>query len=371
MKLNFGKLLLSAAGIAAMVFGAGIASAQVTAAQGYEPVDDTPSVKLGGTIFADYTYMDQPEVKDSSGKNVHQNAFNISRAYVNVFANISHLVSARITTDVKADTNSSDSSLNGSNVIRLKYAYGQLNTDEWAGKSSFLRLGLQTTPFIDYEEGIYRYRFQGPVFVDREGFLTSSDYAFGGHYNFPSNFGDIHVGVYNGEGYGSQADQTGANDQKAVQIRFSLRPAPAVPVLKGLRLTAFYDGDNYLKDSKKRRFIANLTFEHPYINAGFDYLDAKDQKTPTAADVHAQGWSAWATPRTSFGLEGLFRYDELKPNKDVSAKKKRTIVGVAYWFPVMKGVSTALLADSEQVKYDQALNKPKEQRYALHALFNF
>jgi hypothetical protein len=366
MRSNKRKTALGAAVLAAM-FVAGGARAQMTT----DAPEDKPSVKVGGVIFADYTYQDKPTGTDSGGNTIHPNSFNVSRAYVNVLANISHLISARITTDIKADTNSSDSSLNGSNVIRLKYAFGQLNTDQWLGKGSFLRIGLQTTPWIDYDEGIYRYRFQGPTFVDREGFITSSDYGIAGHYNFPSDYGDIHLGVYNGEGYGSQADQTGANDQKSFQARVSIRPAPGVDVVKGLRLNAFYDGDNYLKDSKKRRFIGGLSFEHKYVNAGFYWLDAKDQKTPGGPEVHAQGYTVWATPRTPIGVEALLRYDDLKPNKDVDAHKKRAIAGVAYWFPTYHGVSAALMADYEQVKYDSALGKPKEQRYALHTLFNF
>ena len=374
MKLNAGKLLLSAAGIAAMVLGAGMASAQVTPAKGYDPVDDTPTLRPGVTIYTDYTYADQPEVTDSNGNKVHKSAFNVSRAYMNLIGSISHMVAFRVTADVQPDNNTSDSSLNGSNVVRLKYAYGQVNFDEWAGKGSWMRLGLQQTPWIDYDEGIYRYRFQEKTFTDVEGLLTSSDYGLSAHYNLPSNYGDFHLGVYNGEGYGSLADQNGANDQKAFQARFSIRPAPGVDVLKGLRVSAFYDGDNFVKDGKKRRYLLDTTFEHPYVNAGFEWVDAKNQTTPTAAEVHAQGWSAWVNPRTQFGLEGLFRYDELKPNKNAvvgGAKKKRTIAGVAYWFPVLKGVSSALMADYEQVKYDSSLAKPKEQRYALHALFSF
>ena len=114
-----------------------------------------------------------------------------------------------------------------------------------------------------------------------------------------------------------------------------------------------------------------MTFEHTFLNAGFDWLDAKDQVNDTVPEVHAKGWSAWVTPRTKFGLEGLLRFDDLKPNKTVDAHKKRSIVGVAYWFPVMKGVASAALLDYEQVKYDDPLAKPKEVRYALHTLFNF
>jgi hypothetical protein len=369
MRSNFRTALFAAA--LAAVFGAGSARAQVTPAKGYDPVDDTPGFKVGGVIFADYTYQDKPEATDAAGNTIHPNSFNVSRAYVNVLATISHMLSARITTDIRADSNSNDPALFGSNVIRLKYAYGQVNFDEWIGKNSWARVGLQTTPWIDYEEGIYRYRFQGPTFTDTEGYLTSSDYAIAGHYELPSNYGDFHLGVYNGEGYGSQADQSATNDQKAFQARFSLRPAPGVDVLRGLRVAVFYDGDNYVKDAKKQRFLANATFEYKYVNAGFDWLSAKDQKLPNAAEVNGEGWSAWATPRTDFGLEGLVRYDELKPNKDVSAKKQRLIAGVAYWFPVMKGVAATLMADYTKVTYDTALNKPKEQRWALHTQFTF
>ncbi len=108
------------------------------------------------------------------------------------------------------------------------------------------------------------------------------------------------------------------------------------------------------------------------MNAGFEYLDAKDNASATKPVVSSNGFSVWVTPRTTFGLEGLFRYDQLKPNKDVSAQKKRTLVGVAYWFKMPKsGLSTAVLGDFEQVKYDSALNKANEKRFELKTLVNF
>src|SRR5512132_1281864 len=141
---------------------------------------DTPSVKLGGTIFADYTYVDSPKAQDADKNSINQSSFNVGRAYLNITGNVFHRVSYRITPDIARETGSG-SSLNGSYTFRLKYAYGQFNLDDWTTKGSWLRFGLQQTPWIDYEEGIYRYRFQGPTFADREGFLTSSDYAFSGH----------------------------------------------------------------------------------------------------------------------------------------------------------------------------------------------
>ena len=35
------------------------------------------------------------------------------------------------------------------------------------------RFGIQQTPWVDFEEGIYRYRFQGTVFAEREGYRVA------------------------------------------------------------------------------------------------------------------------------------------------------------------------------------------------------
>ena len=43
--------------------------------------------------------------------------------------------------------------------------------------------------------------------------------------------------------------------------------------------------------------MGNVTYEHKYVNAGFDYLDANDQALPTTANIPANGYSIWATPR--------------------------------------------------------------------------
>jgi hypothetical protein len=55
----------------------------------------------------------------------------------------------------------------------------------------------------------------------------------------------------------------------------------------------------------------------------------------------------------------------------VDARRKRFIVGLSYWFPLLKGPSAALLVDMDRATFDAALNRPDERRYALHALFTF
>jgi hypothetical protein len=349
-----------------------VATAQVTPAASYTPPDDTPTIKVGATIFADYTYTQEPKTTDADGNIINPNAFQVQRAYINVTGNISHMIAFRITPDVvrDAETGTSQTPLSGALVYRLKYAFFQVNLDDWTGqwKQTYVRFGQQTTPYIDFMEGIYRYRFQGTTYTEREGFQSSADSGVAFHTNIPNNYGDIHVGYYNGDTY-TKAE---ANDQKGFEIRGSVRPfAQADPILRGLRFHAFTERDAYIEHGPRNRFIFSTTFEHKYVNAGFDYLNAEDQTRAALAKVKAEGVSFWVTPRTTFGLEGLFRYDSTKPNKTVDARRKRTIAGVAYWFPHQGTVSTAILLDYEQYEFDKALNQPRQQRIAVHSLVNF
>ena len=367
---------LVAAGAAAGFLAAADARGQVTVASGYTPPDDTPKINLGVTIFANYSYQDQPEVVDGSPQKntIHVNSFDVTRAYINVTGSLSHWFSFRVTPDITRETGAGRS-LSGSQTFRVKYAYGQVNFDDFAPKGSWLRLGLQQTPWIDFAEGVYRYRFQGPIFPDREGFLTSSDYGISAHYPFPSGFGDVHVGVYNGDGYSSTNDQRGVNDQKSVQARVTIRPAPSVPVFKGFRVTGFYDSDHYFSDAKKERFIGAVSFEHPWVNAGAEWLSAKDQAGGAAvAELKREGYSVWVTPRTPIGIEALIRYDDLTTNKDLSPKPKRqrTVVGVSYWPALTGGKSVAFLIDYELLKVKNVTPAVADTKaWALHTLWNF
>ena len=380
MKHRHARIVLACAGASLLLLGSGTALAQITPAEGYTPPDDTPKINVGITIFANYTYQSDPEVTDGSPehKSIKSNSFDVTRAYINVTGNLSHLFAFRVTPDIVKETGSG-TTLSGSQTYRLKYAYGQLVLDDWLPKGSWLRLGLEQTPYVDFIESIYRYRFQGAIFVDTEGFLTSSDYGLSMRFAFPANFGDIVVGGYNGDGYTSTNDQRGVNDQKAFQARLSIRPVPRSPVMKGLQLTGFYDADHYFGDRKRQRAVGAVTFQHPYINAGVEYLDAKDQNSSTEdnfSTLRRNGFSAWLTPRTPIGIEGLLRYDELRQNKDASPKpkKKRTLIGIAYWPPLQGGKSIAFLADYQEVKLEDqssASANTKTKIFGLHTLWNF
>lgn len=362
--LNIKRLIVTITVATAAQFAA---LAQVTPAAGVTPPDDKPSVKLGGTIFADYTYQDSPETRDADGNSVNPTSFNVSRAYLNITGQMNHLIAFRITPDI-AREGGSGSSLNGSQTFRLKYAYGQFNLDDWTNKGSWVRFGLQQTPYLDYTEGIYRYRFQGPTFTDREGYIGSSDSAVSARWVFPGNYGDVHAGVYNGEGYSKPE----ANDQKAFMIRGSVRPLPLGGVFNGLRVTGFYDADNYVQDAKRERLVGQISFENPHVNAAIEYMDAKDQTSATKSEVDGKGYSVWATPKLPHGFEILARHDELKPDGNTDQKKSRNIIGIAYWPAMPKGTTAAVMLDYDDTTYDNfSASRPDETKYGVKVLLNF
>src|SRR5262245_1039855 len=356
-----------------MIGSSSLALAQITPAAGYTPPDDTPSIRVGVLIYADWSVQTSPEIVDADGNTIKASAFNVTRSYINVTGQISHIVAFRVTPDVVRETNTA-SAASGSLIFRVKYAYAQFNLDDWMPKGTYARPGIQQTPWIDYDESIYRYRFQGTPFVEREGYFASADAGASFHYQVPNNYGEVHVGYYNGENF----NRAETNDQKALMIRATLRPFAAQSLVpRGLRVSVFYDSDHYVKDAERTRFIAAAHYEHPYVNAGFYYLDTHDQQSVTrptlSADVEGKGYTVWATPKTTKGWEALLRYDHLTPNELFGSQlRSRTIVGGAYWFPHQGTVTAALMLDYDGQTFDNFVPaQPKNARVALHGLISF
>ena len=274
---------------------------------------DEPSVKVGALIFADYTRSNETS------------AFNVTRAYINLHGTLNRFLTARVTPDIVRQSDDG-SSLNGSLQFRLKFAYAQLNLKN----GSWVRGGLIPLLWVEYEEQLYHYRFQGPVFVDREGYIGTSDYGVAGRYVLPRDLGDVAAGVFNGEGFGHAE----ANDQKAAVLRVSLRP------VKHLRVSGFLDKDNYAAGQPRDREVAQLSYEHPRVVAAIDWLSAKDR------DAKSHGYSVWATPKLSKTWEVLLRRDVLRAEE----RKTRDIEGVAYWLPLQGGVAAAVMLDRDATR---------------------
>ena len=112
------RVLIGAVAAAALLAGPP-SLAQVTPAAGYTPPDDTPTIKVGATIFTEYSYQDEPlasAVDGTTTKTYHPAAFNVTRAYINITGNISHNVSFRVTPDVSRLTTTTTGLASGEKV---------------------------------------------------------------------------------------------------------------------------------------------------------------------------------------------------------------------------------------------------------------
>jgi hypothetical protein len=330
------------------------------------PAPVVPSIRVGVTIFADYTVNETPKITDANGDQVSLSGFNLTRSYINVTGNVTSRVSFRVTPDVVRNSDAG-SGLNGSLMFRVKFAYAQLR----AGSDTLIRFGLQPTPLIDGQEGVYRYRFQGTSFAEREGGLQSADAGLTVLTPLPKGYGDVHVGLYNGESY-SRAE---VNNMKALMMRATFKPLPAHEVAKGLRLIGYYHIDSYAKDAPRTRAAASAMFEHTRFNAGVDYMRRVDQPTRTSAEVTGQGVSFFVTPffqEKGRGVEGFFRFDNFDPDVDLPGRRHRLITGLAYWFPRPGAATAAVLAHVEQVRMSGLTPmRTTERRFTLNVFINY
>ena len=80
------------AALMAIAISAVPAAGQVTPAAGFTPPDDTPSIRVGVTFYGDYTYTQSPQTTDADGNVINPSAFNVTRSYINITGNISHVI---------------------------------------------------------------------------------------------------------------------------------------------------------------------------------------------------------------------------------------------------------------------------------------
>ena len=174
--------------------------AQQTAPAPAPAAPEYPIVRLGMVSYLQYA----AELENRDG----YNAFDVTRAYLNVNAQVSPRVRFRFTPDIRRVT---DGSLAGTMTVRVKYAFAQFDNVTPRG---WIRVGMHQTPWLDFEESINRYRVQGTMFSEREGLIPgSADFGVGYMTPLPKGYGEIQAGIYNGEGY-AQAE---ANKYKSLQ----------------------------------------------------------------------------------------------------------------------------------------------------------
>src|SRR5688572_24639810 len=245
-----------------------------------------PIVRVGTTTYLQYL----AELENRAGLNV----FDVTRGYINVTGQLSRNVRFRLTPDIRRIT---DGSLAGSLAFRIKYAFAQYDN---LLPGSAVRFGAHATPWIDFEQTIMRYRVQGTVFAERDGVIPgSADFGVSYQMPLPSNYGEFHAGVFNGEG----SSATDSNKYKSVQARFTVRPLPGRGLANGLRVSGFLTRGWYAEDRPRDLAIVMGSFEHRHLVVTVQRVTAVDSPSVAAPrDIDRSGSSTFVEVRE--GTEG-------------------------------------------------------------------
>jgi len=321
------------------------------------PAPDYPIVRVGMLSYVQY----DAELDNRDGYNV----FDVTRAYININGQLSKNIRFRFTPDIRRIT---DGSLAGSLTLRVKYGF--LQFDNLVVNGSWLRFGLHQTPWLDFEEGINRYRVQGQMFAEREGLIPGSgDFGVGARIPFPNAYGEIQAGVYNGEGF----TQTDVNKYKSVQARATVRPFPKRGLADGFRISGFVNAGWYAADQPRHLGIVMGSYEHRYVVATLEYVKATERPLATLlADIDRAGTSAFVEVRQGpIGWAGIVRAEAFDPDQGLPDNSRRRFIGgIAYWFDLGR-VRLGLLANNEQVHYDAGAARPRENRLLLQTHVEF
>lgn len=298
---------------------------------------------IGGLAYIDYSFGDN--LSGPNGTTTPGNTLNLTRAYININKEITPWFKTRITPDLYKTANSNDDGYS----VRMKYVYADfLASDMGLLTDTDIRVGLEHTPWLDFEEALNGYRMQSTMFQDKRGIVTSSDAGvsilgnFGGklskeqiaevgNKSYAGNYGSYHIGVYDGSGYKVTGDN---NQNKTIQGRITIRPLP--DMLPGLQLTYFgvSGKGNTAAEPDWNNNTGFISYQHKYLILSGEYYSGKGNYTGSDSN-NKIGYSAFGkVVLPMYEKVAVFgRYDTFDPNTDSSATNdtiQTTIAGVSY-----------------------------------------
>jgi hypothetical protein len=254
------------------------------------------------------------------------NAFDVTRGYFHVRARLTDRVSVRFTPDVRPTT---DANLDRNLALRLEYA----SLDVQVRDDIQLMFGLHEMPWLSFEETLNRYRVLGPLFSERLGLIPGTS-DLGASIKATSGRTEVHVGVYNGEGYGrAEADR-----YKSLDGRVTMRPFDEDSEAGNVSISGFYQYGWYARDRPRNVAIIMGSYETERVVATAQYLQATDNPF-VAVDVQRRGMSFFGEGRQGrTGWAGIVGLDLFDPDaENASDSVRRYLFGGAHWSAVGQG----------------------------------
>ncbi len=369
-------------------------------------------IKIGGTFYGNYALYTNTgfgpqfltQINQAGPGNAGFNSFDVTRTYVNIFYTPNEAVTLRLTPNIyrQVDVSSAQkfgtsaaigSSSNGNLGLRLKYAYVDLN-NLFKGSQAFgkgkVTVGQTQNPLVDWEEGLYGYRYVNLVGWN---YLSLSSTFVGATVHGPVEFKgkeylDYHLGVFNNASFHAIEQ----NDKKQAMGRLTWYPWGTKSDRTGFGVTAFMDYGysnvtpdtrtiplyrfsalaHYQTHDKNYQIVGEVDLGRNAFGTGnlFSGVGPADEfslgPTPFATfdalakailggdRTRQRGFDAFGHARigkSPFYLFGMYEY--FQPNTNVNPNPldfQRTVVGISYKFN--EHFEVAL--DNQNLKYTQS-----------------
>jgi hypothetical protein len=315
-----------------------------------EVAGEFPKVAFGVVSFLEYA----AELHEQDG----YNAFDITRGYFKIHAQLADRVGVRFVPDVRPIT---DASLDRNLALRLEYAA----LDVQATDSVMLMFGLHETPWLTFEESVNRYRVLGPMFAERLALIPGAT-DLGASVKATGARTQLHVGVYNGEGYG----RAELDKYKSIDTRATFRPFDDDSELGKVTLSGFYQYGWYARDRPRNVAIVMGSYENTRLVGTVQYLSATDNPF-VAVDVKRRGLSFFGEGRQGpAGWAGVFGLDIFVPDASNDAdSRRRYLFGGAHWSEVGTGRFGVVV--SLQQEYGSASSQLLSRRLQVQTHIEF
>ncbi len=277
-----------------------------------------PRVSFGVVSFLEYA----AELHEQDG----YNAFDLTRGYFKIHAQMTERVGVRFVPDVRPIT---DASLDRNLALRLEYA----SLDMQVTDRTQVMFGLHETPWLTFEESVNRYRVLGPFFAERLALIPGAT-DLGASVRVTGERTQVHVGVYNGEGYG----RAELDKYKSIDGRATFRPFSDDSELGKVTISGFYQYGWYAQDRPRNVAIVMGSYENERLLGTVQYLSATDNPF-VAVDIKRRGLSFVGEGRQgTSGWAGIFGLDIFVPDASVeNDTRRRYLFGGAHWTEVGAG----------------------------------
>jgi len=312
-------------------------------AGGVNVYDDGESkLKLEGKYFVNFL---QETTKTNAGTSAKTVGLSVDRAYFGAKYYFDKNWMARITTDVQLEPGLGKRD----NNIFLKYAYleGKLY-----GKAVVLRLGQSHTPWIDYEQGLWKHRYVSKVLIDQYKFDSSSDLGIGLKGKVADGLVKYWVTATNGKGYGAGNQKFNAVDYNS---RLGIYPVKGltldVQYRRGYMGSKTWNAATQANNPGNKHTLQQIMLSYGMkkdFRIGGNWVNNKIVNQTTFTETKDTGFGLWGWANVDkFGA--FARYDRLKVKKTGLAVKQtttHTVVGVGY--SPIKNVTLSLAWDQDK-----------------------